>query len=102
MNAISLITALAALVTAGCYALRLHALKREKAGAAAAGTGPRVWMLLVAGMSFFHAQAALVLQWATWTEMVMSVVWAGYSVQMWLNVRAKVVIPLRHGLPVRS
>lgn len=102
MNAFSFITGLAALVLAASFALRLHALKQSKVGAAGASRGQRVCMLLVAGAAFFHAQVAFMLQRSSWTEMLLTIAFAVYGVVMWWNVRSKVVVPMRVGLPIRS
>lgn len=102
MSFFPLLAGIASLLAALFFCLRLNALKPENAGYAAAPRGSRIWMLIMAAGSAFHAQAVLFTQSATWTEVVLATMAAGYGFHMWVNVRAKVVVPLRHGLPLRS
>lgn len=102
MSLFPLLAGAASVLAAVFFCLRLNALKPENAGPAAAPAGSRVWMLIMAAGSAFHAQAVFFTQTATWTEVVLAVMAAGYSFHMWLNVRSKVVLPIRHGLPLRS
>ena len=102
MNIWANLVFLSSLIGCIAFCFRLNALGAEKAGDAAASDGTRIWMLIMAAVTGFHAQVALFLQIATWTEFVLSAAITGYAVHMWLNVRAKVTVPMRQGIPTRS
>lgn len=102
MNIWANLVFLSSLIACVAFCLRLNALGADKAGDAAASDGTRIWMLIMAAATGFHAQVALFLQIANWTEFVLSATCAGYAIHMWLNVRAKVTVPMRQGLPTRS
>lgn len=102
MNIWANLVFLSSLIGCVAFCLRLNALGAEKAGDAAASDKTRVAMLIMAAVCGFHAQVALFLQTADWTEFVLSLGIASYAVQMWLNARAKVTVPMRQGLAPRS